>query len=233
MNRTTESLARVKLFADLEEEDIRRLDTRCTWQRYNEKELIAGYRDLDDHVFFLVRGRVRAHVQLPSGKESIFQDYGDGESFAELAAIDGKPRMASFMAISPSVVAKMPGPLFCECLRKYPEVGFRMLIRFCDQVRALSHRVTEYGALNVKSRIFAEILRLSRPRAGAENVAVISPPPYHHEIAARVSTRREAVARELKAAERAGLLSRSRGALVLEDVAALQRLVDDAAQETG
>jgi DeoR/GlpR family transcriptional regulator of sugar metabolism len=49
-------------------------------------------------------------------------------------------------------------------------------------------------------------------------------------MAARVSTRREAVARELKALERAGLLERRRGALVLTDPAALQRLIDAASE---
>jgi CRP/FNR family transcriptional regulator, cyclic AMP receptor protein len=50
----------------------------------------------------------------------------------------------------------------------------------------------------------------------------------HAEIAARVSTRREAVARELKALERAGLLVRRRGAIELTDTAQLRRLIEEA-----
>jgi CRP/FNR family transcriptional regulator, cyclic AMP receptor protein len=47
----------------------------------------------------------------------------------------------------------------------------------------------------------------------------------HADIAARVSTRREMVARELKALEREGLLTKRRGAFVITDVPGLlQRL---------
>jgi DNA-binding MarR family transcriptional regulator len=59
----------------------------------------------------------------------------------------------------------------------------------------------------------------------------VSPPPIHAEIAARVSTRREAVARQLNALERAGLIERRRGAIVLTDVDRLRRQVDEAADE--
>jgi CRP/FNR family cyclic AMP-dependent transcriptional regulator len=43
-----------------------------------------------------------------------------------------------------------------------------------------------------------------------------------------VSTRREAVAREFKALERAGLIERRRGAIVLTDPARLRRAIEEA-----
>jgi Mn-dependent DtxR family transcriptional regulator len=52
----------------------------------------------------------------------------------------------------------------------------------------------------------------------------------HAEIAARVSIRREAVARELKALERAGLIKRCRGALVLTDTGRLRQLIEQEAE---
>ena len=57
--------------------------------------------------------------------------------------------------------------------------------------------------------------------------ALISPPPYHAEIAARIAARREAVTRALRALESAGLVERRRGALVLTDLPALVALFRD------
>jgi len=74
-------------------------------------------------------------------------------------------------------------------------------------------------------------LRLSRPEGGNAGRAIISPPPVHAEIAARVSTRREAVTRELKTLERGGLIERRRGAIVLTDADRLRQLVEEAADE--
>jgi DNA-binding MarR family transcriptional regulator len=82
--------------------------------------------------------------------------------------------------------------------------------------------------MDVKHRIYAELLRRSRPDPTDERQAVVSPPPTHSDIAARVSTRREMVARELKALERAGLLLKRRGAFVITNVPELmQRLETD------
>jgi hypothetical protein len=52
----------------------------------------------------------------------------------------------------------------------------------------------------------------------------------HAEIAARVSIRREAVAREFKSLERVGLIARRRGALVLTDTARLRQLIAQASE---
>jgi DNA-binding MarR family transcriptional regulator len=93
----------------------------------------------------------------------------------------------------------------------------------------LANRVNEFSTLDARYRIHAELLRLSRPEPGRPGHAIISPPPLHSEIAARVSTRREAVARELKALERAGLIERRRGAIALLDTHRLRSLIDEAA----
>jgi CRP/FNR family transcriptional regulator, cyclic AMP receptor protein len=55
----------------------------------------------------------------------------------------------------------------------------------------------------------------------------VSPPPVHSDIAARVSTRREMVARELKALERAGLITKRRGAFVLNNVPQLMQMLEE------
>ena len=59
---------------------------------------------------------------------------------------------------------------------------------------------------------------------------MISPPPVHADIAARVSTRREAVAREFKSLEREGLMERRRGAIVLTDPEKLRRSIEKATE---
>ena len=84
--------------------------------------------------------------------------------------------------------------------------------------------------LDAKYRIYAELLRLSKPVPGYPDRALVSPPPAHTEIAARVSIRREAVAREIKALERAGIIGRRPGALVLVDTNRLRKMITEASE---
>jgi len=122
----------------------------------------------------------------------------------------------------------MPTSVFRTAVHSHPDVCDQLLVLLAAQIRTLANRVNEFTTLDARYRIYAELLRLSRPEAGMPRRAVISPPPVHTQIAARVSIRREAVAREIKALERAGLIERRRGALVLTDTTQLQKLIQQA-----
>jgi CRP/FNR family transcriptional regulator, cyclic AMP receptor protein len=89
--------------------------------------------------------------------------------------------------------------------------------------RALNERATEHANFDVRHRLCAELLRLSRTTR--EGRVVVSPPPTHAELAARISTHREAVTKILNALARDGLIERTPGAIALRDVAELRRIV--------
>jgi len=217
--RTT--LAQILLFRTLDTEALRRLDTRCTWTHAAPKAWIVEHDDPGTDVYFLTHGLVRALIATASERDVIFTDIAAGEFFGELAAIDGKPRSASIRALTQATVACMPAAVFREVLRNHPAVAEQVLRLLAARVRTLTQRVHEFSALHVRHRIIAELLRRSRTDPGRQGQALVSPPPTQMEIAAHVSTRREMVAREMKAIERAGLLTRRRGALVLTDVGRL------------
>jgi CRP-like cAMP-binding protein len=127
----------------------------------------------------------------------------------------------------------MPALAFRETIHGHPEVCDQILRLLSARIRLLDLRVVEFSTLPVRDRIRAELLRLGRVRVDQPNEAVISPPPVAAELAARISSHREAVARELKVLERAGLLERRRGALALRNVEALAALVERAAETAG
>ena len=221
--RASETLSQIPLFRSLDPEAIRRLDARCSWRHAVAKEWIIEYQDEGTDVFFVAVGFVRVVITNPSGRTVILADIGAGDFFGELAALDGKPRSASILAVTDVTVARMPAAVFKETLHQHSDICDQLLSRLVSRVRSLTERVTEFTTLHASHLIHSELLRLSRPDPSDDQRAIISPPPVHADIAARVSTRRETVARELKALERAGLLFRRRGALVLTDV---RRLVE-------
>jgi CRP/FNR family transcriptional regulator, cyclic AMP receptor protein len=228
MSRHTETLARIGLFRSLDATAVRHLDTQCSWRRAARNEWIVDYQDQSNDVFFVVRGTVRVKIQSVSGREVLLREIDAGGFFGEIAAIDNQPRSAGIVAVTDVTVARMPAAVFRKAVHTYPDVCDQLLALFTGQIRMLANRVNEFTTLDVRHRIYAELLRLSRPEAGKDKRGVISPPPVHAEIAARVSTRREAVAREFKALERAGMLERRRGAIVLTDTARLRQLIDQA-----
>ena len=94
-------------------------------------------------------------------------------------------------------------------------------------IRSLSERLFELSTLGIQNRVHAEVLRLAKEVGVKNNAAQIDPAPKHDEIAARISTNREQVTKELSAMEKQGLIVKSRRVLVVSDVARLERLVSD------
>jgi CRP/FNR family cyclic AMP-dependent transcriptional regulator len=226
--RRTETLAKMTLFRSLDTGEIDRLDTQCSWRRVSPSEWIIDYQEQTDDVIFVVRGTVHVKIQSISGREVLLREINAGEFFGELAAIDGHPRSSGIVAETDVLIARMPSKVFRAAIHAHSDVCDQVLGILAGQIRMLANRVNEFSTFDVRHRIYAELLRLSRPASGEPDRVVISPPPFHAEIAARVSTRREAVARELKALERAGLIVRRRGALELTDPTALRRLIEQA-----
>ena len=138
---------------------------------------------------------------------------------------DGQPPSPGILAITDATLPTMPATVFREIIHNHPDVAEQLLQQLVTRIRALDQRVNEFSSMHVKNRIYAELLRRSRPDPADERRALVSPPPVHSDIAARVSTRREMVARELKALERKGLLSKRRGAFVINNVPELMQML--------
>ena len=230
MNRRTETLARINLFRSLDAAKIELLDTQCFWQRAARNQWIIDYQDTSNDVFFVVTGTLRVKIQSVAGREVLLREINAGEFFGELAAIDNQPRSSGIFTVTDVTLARMPASVFRAAVHAHPDVCDQLLEQLAGYVRTISNRVTEYTTLDARHRIYAELLRLSRPEAGKPKQAVVSPPPVHSDLAARVSIRRESVTRELKALERAGLIEKRRGALVLTDTARLRKMVAEASE---
>ena len=179
--------------------------SRCQWRHAHPKEWLLEQNDIGTDIYFLTSGVVRVLITPSPDREVILGDIDAGGYFGEMAAIDGQPRSAGILAITDATIARMPAAVFREIIHKYPDVSEQLLEQLVARIRTLDQRVNEFSSMHVKNRIYAELLRRSRPDPTDQRRAIVSPPPVHSDIAARVSTRREMVARELKALERVGL----------------------------
>jgi CRP-like cAMP-binding protein len=230
MSRKAETLAKIGLFRSLDTAKIELLDTQCSWCRAARNQWIIDYQDTSNDVFFVVSGTLRVKIQSVSGREVLLREINAGEFFGEIAAIDNQPRSSGIIAVTDVTFARMPASVFRLAVHTYPDVCDQLLELLAGYVRTMSNRVNEYTTLDARHRIYAELLRLSRPETGKPKQAIVSPPPVHSDLAARVSIRRESVTRELKVLERAGLIEKRRGALVLTDTARLRQMIAEASE---
>jgi CRP/FNR family cyclic AMP-dependent transcriptional regulator len=213
--KTRKSLEEMRILGSLDAAEIAALNLRCHWRRVQSKEWLLHQDHVGTDAYFLTDGALRTIINTPGGSDVILTDLKAGDYFGEMPAIDGQPQSAGIVAISDATVACMPASVFRQVLHEHPEVMERVLRDFVSRMRSLHLRVSELHTMPVRHRIYAELLRRSRADPIDERRGVVSPVPRHAELAARVGTRRETVARELKALERAGIFTKSGGAFLI------------------
>ena len=198
----------------------------CSWRAFARNQQIVGQDTPGNDVHFVATGRVRVTIFAPGGQEIAFRDLGAGKSFGELSAIDGQARSASVVALEPSWIASLSRDRFWAVLRDHPSVTQQLLRQLAALIRNLTDRVVDYSTLAVRNRIQAELVRMAREAGIEKNQALLAPAPRHADIASRVSTNREAVARELAELARQGLIEKRQSGLAVLDVARLAMMVD-------
>ncbi len=172
----------------------------------------------------IVAGAVRVTSYSAVGRETSFRDLAQGTSFGELSALDGAPRSADVVALAPGLLASLPAERFRALLREEWVVNERVLLRLTHLVRRLTDRVVDLSTLSVQQRVCRELLRLARLAPVGSGPPRIAPAPRHAELASLVSTYREQVTRELSRLAKAGVLRKDGAALLVRDMAQLERM---------
>lgn len=220
--RASRSLTALPFFDGLPPEVAQRYAARAQWLNAEPDQLLLDFDDPSDDVFFVHTGTVRVALRTAGGRELILDDIHAGHFFGEMAAVDGAPRSASVVALHRSLICRMSGPAFMALLAEVPALGRRLMQVLVHRVREINGRMLELTTLDIRHRLYAELLRAAGP-AQAGGARLISPPPVQQIIANRIGARREAVSREVARLLRAGVLARGRGALIIRQPAMLEQ----------
>lgn len=208
-------------FNELTQQERQIVEKQLSIKSYQNGQYIISQARNDHAVYFIISGTVRVCLHSASGREIQFEDIGAGIMFGEISAIDGGSRTSDCLAVDKAVVAVLNQADFAAAINMFPSFNSYVLNRLVAMLRRHIGRVYEFSAYSVKDRIRFELLRI----ASRENDGSIEPrilkAPTHSDIAARISTHREAVTRELKRLEGLGIITWSPGNYVIHDITAL------------
>ncbi len=220
------ALQGVDLLAGLAPADLARLEASCTWQRYAVGEIVLSQEDGGTDVLFIASGRLKVQLFSASGQQVIFREIGAGTVFGELAAIDGKPRSATVIAATDSLIARARANVLWQLIDTHRSVRVALFKKLVGIVRDLDERVFEISTLKTQNRVRAHLLRLAMAAGVHNNEAEIRPLPVQSDMADQLATHREAVSREMSALTRDGILKRQADSLLVRDVRRLRALVE-------
>lgn len=170
--------------------------------------MLMQAEETNTDIWFLLSGLARVAVFTEAGREVSMFTLERGDSFGEFSAIDGEPRSASIEALTDCVAARLSSDQFRQILSKSPDVSGAFLRLLVAKLRDMTAKVSDFSAHTADERIRTEIVRIARAASHGRDQFIIDAPPTQTEIAARVFTNRETVAREMGRMRRKGLIDR-------------------------
>ena len=123
----TAALRRVKILADLSDEDLARFLGFMEVQTARQWTPIVHQGDHGDAMFFVLDGEVRVRL-LINGKESTLVTLGPGDFFGEVALFDQGPRSADVVANSDAVLLKISHEAFGRMSEAAPDLAAPFLL---------------------------------------------------------------------------------------------------------
>lgn len=219
-------LRQVAILAPLSDAELNALLTSLTWSRVIADEEVVSHLSGGTHVYFIAQGAFLAQLTPPHGRSVAIRRLHAGGHFGEIAALTGAPRTVSVIAESDGLVAECPADEFCKLMLANAAFAQAIAASLARNVVFMTDRLFELAALEVRFRIYSELLRLTHGGDITDQGVIIRNAPTHEMIAATIGAQREAVTRELRYLASEGVLHQSKREIVIGDIDRLRQMVE-------
>ena len=210
------------LFRGLPPATLERIAALATQKSYRRGEIVFSAGDAGDSLFGVVSGRIRISTGNADGREIFLNIMEPGDSFGEIALLDGGTRTATATATEAAeLVSIRREPLF-ELLAREPKTALELL-RLCgERLRWTSGLLEDWSFLDVPARLAKRLLSLGElhgeDSAGGRVVRI-----SQEELANFLGVSRQAVNEQLQDWKARGWVSLGRGTVTVRDAAALRK----------
>jgi CRP/FNR family transcriptional regulator len=181
--------------------------------RYAAGEIIFREGEPCAGLHIIKKGDVKLYKISPQGREMIVRTFGMGDSFNEVPVFDQETNPISTAAITEVEIWVVSCEVIRRAMRDHPEMATSIILNLSENLRMLVGLVEELSFYQVTNRLARLISQLPEEQLmGKSNQRLTQ-----DEIAARLGTVREVVARSLKELERSGAIQMQRRQIQIVD----------------
>ncbi len=229
---TTAVLRQNVLLKGLADDTLARIAAVAARRNFPRGTVLFRQGDPGDALYAVVAGRVRISTQHADGREVFLSLMGPGDSFGEIAAVDGQIRTAAATVVEPSTLFLIHRGDLLALIARDPRLARHLLGVFCQRIRWTSDLVEEAAFLDVPARLASRLLRLAanHGRASTDGVELRL---SQAELAQFLGASRQVVNQHLQSWRAQGWIALARSVVVLRDRAALLALSRGAAPTAG
>ena len=219
---SADDLRRVAYFASLPASELQRLAGRCTARSLAPGQTLFEEGEPCRGLVIIAEGRVEIRQVSLRGREQVFHTEGPGAALGEGPLFDGGGYIASAVALTPTRALLLPRAEVTALCRRHPDVALAMLETMARRVRHFAGIVGDLAFRPVTERLARHLhAAVDGPIESGTRIDLAL---TQAQLAARLGTVRELVARAFALLEKGGVISRARSRVTIRDPARLAAL---------
>lgn len=196
-------------------------------RRFKKGEILIFAGEAPAGIFYLKQGSVRQYDVTHGGDEVVVNIFKPPAFFSMNYAINRRPNEYFFDAAESVTAHVAPVDAALDFVRENHEVAFDLLTRVYNGIDGVLRRQTYLMGNRAGDRLIYELvlscLRLGKRQPNGTCLLRLN----EAELAVRVGLSRETVSRHLQELKNRGLLQVVINGLIITDVAALEKLLED------
>jgi len=156
-------------------------------------------------------GRVKIFKDSSSGREMIFNVMEKGESFNEVPVFDKSENPVNVSAVLSTRIWLIEADALRKVVADHPHACQKIIINLAQNLRMMVGKVAELSFYNVTARLARLLRDLPESQLRGSGTSRLT----QDDMAARIGTVREVVARSMKEMEKVGAIDIERGKITI------------------
>jgi CRP/FNR family transcriptional regulator len=207
-------------FSSLSDKLLNSLAQGTNLRSYEAGEIICWQGDVCTALYIIKQGSVKLFKLSPKGRELIIRVFSEGATFNEVPIFDYDLNPVNVAALEECHLWTVDAEVIRSCIRQHPEMAQAVILNLTRNLRMLVGAVEELSFYQVTNRLARLLYRLPPGQLEDQHIT-------QDQLAARLGTVREVVARSLRDLERSGAIRVERRQIRVIDA----NLLRDWAQE--
>ena len=212
------------IFCDLDSEA---LDQLCRYAKHatlKRGDAIFSKGDPGTSLYAVISGTVKISISSADGRSAILNLIGAGETFGEVALLDGQERTADASANTNCEIYVIDRREFLPFVRSQPALAMKFIELLCTRLRWTSDQVEQVILQNLPGRLASALIRLTRKHKLSPTDRTIA--VTQQEISEMVGMTRESINKQLRVWAARSWVRLEHGAIVVLDAESLQELAE-------
>ena len=207
-------------FEGLDESALDRVAQKMQLYLFERKEMFFLEEEKCAGLHILKKGSAKIYRLSPQGQEYIVKILTEGDTFNEVSVFGGGENPVNAAALEESRIWVIKVDILREPTLAHPIYAQKIMNNLSDNLRTLVQRVSGMAFYQVTHRLARLLNQLSEDSLSGDNASRLT----QDQLAARLGSVREVIARSLKELERGGAIRVENRRIYIEDKESLEKI---------